>query len=161
MTATSLTSPSTGTIQQSITVSYWDENHRPRYTVVETKTRGKGKVIVDVVDHPHGEGGVDVRGRTRSSGKGVQRIAAVSELDAQHGALPSDPPARVDGRLEYRYVAAIRRLFSAYSLHLTRVFTVFPCVLGGCRTARLVTVRRACMGRCGRCGPGCRCCCGL
>ena len=89
------------TVNQSITVSYWNENDRPRYTVVETKTKGRGKVVVV------GEAGVDP-GRHHQGEKrvheGVHRIAAVSELDARHGELPSDPPARVDARLAYGYV---------------------------------------------------------
>ena len=92
---------SNNTTQQSITVSYWNENDRPRYTVVETKTKGKGKVVVAGDD---GEAGVDPGGHHQGGKrvhKGVHRIAAVSELDAQHGELPSDPPARVDARLAY------------------------------------------------------------
>ena len=82
--------------RQPRTVSYWNEKNPPRYTVVETKTRGKGKVVV-------GEGGVDA-GEGGRRGAGVHRIAAVSEVDGTHGELPSDPPARVDGRLAYGYV---------------------------------------------------------
>ena len=84
--------------QQQLAVSYWSDVERPPHKLVETKNgRGKGKLVVLTPEQPR-----------QQSATGRLQIAAVSEEDARHGELPSDPVARVDQRLSYEWVRYVR-----------------------------------------------------
>jgi len=83
---------------QQLAVSYWNDAERPPHKLVETKNgRGKGKLVVLTPEQPR-----------QQSATGRLQIAAVSEEDARHGELPSDPVARVDQRLSYEWVRYVR-----------------------------------------------------
>ena len=155
LAATSSESEAVSTAQQ-LTVSYWNDAHRPPYAVVETRTRGRGQVILADSERGTGDGKV-------GNGGGL-RIAVVSEVDAAHGELASDPPARVDRRLVYRYGRRSerclhRQTFVPSVTHSRRHRMHYD--IGGYRTTSWGRIRRACTGRCRRCGGGPRCCYGL
>jgi hypothetical protein len=80
-------------IKQDLAVSYWNESNQPPYKVVNSSTRGKGKVVPVP----------GVSGSPSTLPKAT-RIASLSNIDIQHGERQDDPHPRVDRQLVYSWV---------------------------------------------------------